>query len=174
MPNNTTDKNTFEDHCKSSNYRATAGGCLLLKLIDQVIISIEQEKMGFDELQYAYQLNTSTTMCSWAVSNVVEYFNKRGSAVFCTSMDMSKAFDNVSWPKLFEALDRRKLDPIFLRLLIYIYQNQECQVKWGDSLSKKFSVQNGVRQGAVSSSIFFCIYIDSLLETLRQKKLVVI
>ena len=164
-------KNSFEDHCKSSNYRAIASGCLVLKIIDQVFIMSEEEKLSFDEQQYAYQLNTSTTMCTWAVSNVVEYFNKRGSSVFCTSMDMSKAFDNVSWPKLFQLLDKRSIDPVFLRLIIYIYEHQTCQVKWGNGLSDKFTVKNGVRQGAVSSSIFFVIYIADLLKILRRSEI---
>ena len=67
----------------------------------------EKEKLYFDELQYAYQLNTSTTMCTWAVSNVVEYFNRRGSTVYSTSMDMSKAFDNVNWSNLFCLLEKK-------------------------------------------------------------------
>ena len=164
-------KNTFEDHCSSTNYRAIASGCLLLKIIDQVFIILEGEKMGFDQLQFAYQHNTSTNMCTWAVSNVVEYFNKRGSSVFAASMDMTKAFDNVSWSRLFSTLEGRKIDVVFLRLMMFIYENQTCKVKWGGSLSEPFTVRNGVRQGAVSSSFFFTVYIVEILKILRRKRM---
>ena len=83
-------------------------------------------------------------------------------------MDMSKAFDMVAWPQLFNTLLDRKIDPLFLRLLLHIYTNQECSVKWCNESSTTFNVTNGVRQGAVSSGILFAIYIDELLQILRN------
>ena len=37
----------------SSNYRAIAGGSLLLKLLDIVLLLLEGEKLSFSELQFA-------------------------------------------------------------------------------------------------------------------------
>ena len=85
----------------------------------------------------------------------------------CT-MDLSKAFDMVDWCELFGTLRERSVEPIFLRLLLYIYRNQMCDVRWNGKHSDKFSVKNGVRQGAVSSPIFFSVYIDSLMKILRE------
>ena len=45
--------------------------------------------------------------------------------------------------------------------------NQFCDVKWGGSYSHRFSVTNGVRQGAVSSPLLFSVYIDGLILQLR-------
>jgi hypothetical protein len=86
-------------------------------------------------------------------------------------MDMSKAFDMVEWGELFNTLMERKLDPIFLRLILFIYSNQQCDVKWCGKFSKRFTVSNGVRQGGVSSGIFFAVYIDKLLVILRESQL---
>ena len=83
-------------------------------------------------------------------------------------MDLSKAFDMVNWKELFLILRRRGVDPIFLRVLIFIYRNQKCNVKWNSSYSQHFSVRNGVRQGAVSSPILFSVYINDLLLLLKQ------
>ena len=82
-------------------------------------------------------------------------------------MDLSKAFDLVSWDKLFPELMERNISVLSLRCLIHIYKNQTCNVKWTDSLSHGFQVTNGVRQGAVSSPILFCIYINDLIKQLR-------
>ena len=60
------------------------------------------------------------------------------------------------------------MEPIFLRVLIFIYRNQQCNVKWNTSLSSHFPVSNGVRQGAVSSPILFSVYINDLLVILRE------
>ena len=63
------------------------------------------------------------------------------------------------------------MDPIFLRLLMYIYSNQKCTVKWCGAQSKWFDVKNGVRQGGISSGIFFAVYIDKLISILRRSQL---
>ena len=79
---------------------------------------------------------------------------------------MSKAFDMVEWGELFETLLARKVDCIYLRLILFIYSQQKCDVKWSNHHSWRFSVGNGVRQGGVSSGIFFAVYIDKLLKIL--------
>ena len=111
------------------------------------------------------------TMCTWSVTAIIDHFNKKGTNVFSASMDMSKAFDMVEWRELFTVLIERKVDTLFLRLILFIYANQQCNVKWCGMYSWNFSVQNGVRQGAVTSGIFFVIYIDKLLKILRKSGL---
>ena len=108
---------------------------------------LESEKLSSDELQYAYKEKSSTVMCSWSVTTVVEYYNRRGAPLYGAAMDMSKAFDMVSWNELFTTLRARKLNPVTLRLMIVIYQNQKCHVVWNNTPSSKFRVTNGMRQG---------------------------
>ena len=62
----------------------------------------------------------------------------------------------------------RNMSPLILRLLIYMYTNQELQVKWSGSMSDKFNVSNGVKQGGVVSPILFAVYMDDLLLSLEQ------
>ena len=161
-------KDNLGDVTSSSNYRAIAGGCLILKIIDLVVLILEADKLGFDCLQFAYQEKSSTTMCTWTATAIIDYFNRKGAPVYSAAMDMTKVFDLVSWECLFKTLLERKVDGLFLRLLMYIYVNQKCNVKWCSKVSNSFSVSNGVRQGAVSSGNLFAIYRDSIL-TLLQK-----
>ena len=44
-------------------------------------------------------------------------------------------------------------------------------VKWGGKFSTRFSVRNGVRQGAVSYPLLFSVYIDDLFHLLRSSGL---
>lgn len=46
-----------------------------------------------------------------------------------------------------------------------------CDVKWCGKFSHRFPVSNGVRQGGVSSGIFFAVYIDKWLSILRSSGL---
>ena len=83
-------------------------------------------------------------------------------------LDASKAFDRVNYCKLFTTLLKRNISPIVLRLLLFMYTHQSLRVKWGSTLSKQFSVMNGVKQGGVLSPIIFAVYTDGLLERLKN------
>ena len=89
---------------KLSSFLAITGGCLLLKLVDIVILLIDYDELSFSDLQFAYQTNVSTTVCSRAASSVIEYFNMKGTVVYVAAMDISKAFDMIEWSELFGIL----------------------------------------------------------------------
>ena len=59
--------------------------------------------------------------------------------------------------------------PIFIRLLLEMYEKQQENVRWNDVLSNSFPVTNGVKRGAVISPILYCTYIDGLFTRLRKK-----
>ena len=86
-------------------------------------------------------------------------------------MDLSKAFDLVEWVELFTILQKKKIAPVFLRIMLFIYSNQYCDVRWNGASSHRFPVLNGVRQGAVSSPLLFSVYIDGLIKELRASGL---
>ena len=47
-------KDNLGDIAKSNNHRAIAGGCLILKVLDLVILHLEGEKLSTDSLQFAW------------------------------------------------------------------------------------------------------------------------
>ena len=55
-------KDNLGDITTSENYRAIAGGSLLLKLLEIVILQLEGDKLNFDQMQFAYQRKSSTIM----------------------------------------------------------------------------------------------------------------
>ena len=109
-------------------------------------------------------------MCSWVVSETINYFTNRKTPVFSCLLDLTKAFDKVEFSTLFRKL-LGKIPLIFLRLLIFSYQHQSCLVNWNNSRSRIFSIKNGVRQGAVASPTFFSIYLDDLFSILNNSGL---
>ena len=105
-------------------------------------------------------------MCTWLVTETIDYY--QGSDVYACVMDMTKAFDLVRHSKLFEILRRKGVPNIFIRLLLVMYEKQEANVRWNGILSKKFSIKNGVKQGAVLSPRLYCVYTDGLFKLLRK------
>ena len=83
-------------------------------------------------------------------------------------LDASKAFDRVCHNKLFKKLEHRGIPGYILRILVFWYENQTMNVRWGKQMSNSFNVSNGVRQGGILSSYFFNVYIDDLSKRLNK------
>ena len=74
-------------------------------------------------------------------------------------LDASKAFDRVKHSVLVSKRVRRGVPGYSVRLLCYWFDRQAMCVRWGNSLSDPFHVNNGVRQGGYSISLSVqCVY----------------
>ena len=71
-------KDKLGDAYSSKNYRSIAISSLVLKILDWVILLLYGVCLGLDDLQFAYQAGVSTTMCSWAVIETINYFTSNG------------------------------------------------------------------------------------------------
>ena len=78
-------KGSSKDPAVTSSYRAIAGSNLILKLFEKVILLVWGHLLGSDSLQFGYKQDTSTTQCSWLVSEVVQHFLRQGSNPIVTS-----------------------------------------------------------------------------------------
>ena len=58
--------------------------------------------------------------------------------------------------------------PLVVRLLLQMYTHQKLQVNWNDVISNQFSVKNGVHEGGVMSPLLFGVYMDGLLDELKD------
>ena len=154
------------DICASSNYRSIALSSLILTIFDWVIILLYGERLNLDDLQFSYQPNVSTNMCTWVAAETIQHFLRNGSEVFIRAMDMSKAFDKVKHGLLFYKLLDRGVPEIFIRLLVCMYRKQLTYVRWNNSDSQQFPLRNGVKQGAVLSAILYCLYMNDLYQIL--------
>ena len=102
--------------------------------------------------------HSSTTKCTFALTETVNYFRKNKSNVYNGMLlDATKAFDKVNYVKLFYQLIDRGLNPFIIRCLLYTYTHQCLNVSWNNSQSKYVSKTNGVKQGGVLSR-YCCLY----------------
>ena len=160
-------KGGLKDPSKVDSYRAIAGSSLLLKLFDNVILLLWGDRLGSDSLQFGFKAGTSTTQCSWMVTEVTSYYLRKGTPCIVTLLDCSKAFDMCEFSILFRKLKDKNLPSIVIRSLVFDYEQQTAWVRWGKAKSSCFGISNGTRQGSVLSPAFFAVYIDDLLQRLR-------
>ena len=164
-------KDPLSSKSSSKNYRSVCLSSLVIKMLDWIVIILGGKALGLSELQFAYQTNCSTTQCTWAALETVDYFLKRGAEVFTIATDMSKAFDLALHSKMFLKMFKAKLAPIFVRLLIFIYRNQEANVLWNSTeKSSNFSIRNGTGQGRVLAAIAYCMYVAGLFTLLENRR----
>ena len=161
-------KGSTKDPADTSSYRAIAGSSLILKLFEKVILLIWGHLLGSDSLQFGYKQKTSTSQCSWLVTEVVQHFLRQGSHPIVTLLDCKAAFDICKFNILFEKLISTGLPAIVVRALMFSYQHQYAWVKWGSVRSDTFFIQNGTRQGSIASPILVALYCDQLIKELRK------
>ena len=154
----------------SKNYRSVAISSILLKLIDWVVILLDGDAIKLHELQFAYQAQCSTVMCTWAALETIDYFLKNGSEVYTCATDMSKAFDLTLHSLMFSKMLNAGMSAIFIRILMYVYINQLANVRWNGMVSNTFTVKNGCGQDKVLAAIAYCMYREELFETLSRRR----
>ena len=161
-------KSSLKDPADTGSYRAIAGSSLILKLFEKVILLVWGHLLGTDSLQFGFKAKTSTTQCSWLVQEVVGHYLRNGTHPILTVLDCSKAFDTCRFSTMFTKLLDTGMPPIVVRALMFMYQQQYAWVKWGQSVSSRFGIKNGTRQGSMASPALWSVYLDLLIKELRQ------
>ena len=132
--------------------------------------SIFLDHLTTSQLQFGYKKHNSTVHALHCLREVVTYYVNNDSRVFCTFLDASKAFDRLVHSGLFLKLMDRGIPVIILNLIISWYSELSCRVKWGNHFSEWFEITAGVCQGGILSPDFYSIYVDGLIEKLKQSK----
>ena len=143
----------------SSNYRCISLCSIYAKVYDLVFINKFYDHLVTSDLQFAFKRNHSTAMCTMVLKETLAYYSADGCTALSTFLDATKAFDRVSYSKLFRLLLHRNIPSLHLRFLLNMYTNSGAHVRWNGVLSKSFAVLNGVKQGGIVSPVLFCIYI---------------
>ena len=153
----------------SDHFRSIAISSILSKILDYIIIDQQAHSLITSDHQFGFKPNSPTVLCTTMLVETVQYYDENGrQPVYVLQLDASKAFDRVSYSRLFNVLLDKNVCPYIARLLCYMYLNQNCCVKWNSKNSTDFSVSNGVKQGAVISPILFSSYRDALFDRLKR------
>jgi hypothetical protein len=152
----------------SDNYRSIAIGSIFGKVFDNVVIEKHASTLNSSFLQFGFKARHSTIQCCFSINEVINYYVERGSRCHAILLDASRAFDRVSYLKLFKLLIERRMCPSTISVLLSMYTNQSMFVSWNGSSSRFFRCSNGVKQGGVLSPLLFCVYVDELLGRLQS------
>ena len=140
------------------------------KLFERVLLPLLSDELlpKIHPLQGGFRPGHSTSHTSFILNEAIsECKCKRGVAIVAF-LDVRKAFDTVWHEGLFFKLHQLNIHSDIWHTLYNWYSRLESNVKWTDSLSRSFSVAQGVRQGAVLSPLLYSVFTSDLLTQLEN------
>jgi len=163
-------KDKLGDVSSVDNYRPITISPVISKIFEYCLLFQFEGALESSYLQFGFKNNSSCSHAIFLLKEVTDYFVSHGSNVYMASLDARKAFDRVNHVKLFNILINKGLPGRLVKIIIDWYGKTFSVVKWNDCFSESRSVKSGIRQGGILSPIFFNIYMDVLLNTLKSSE----
>lgn len=161
-------KNKTGDLSDTNNYRPISLATVVAKVFDSVINVQLNKCVSLNPNQFGFRPGLSTETAILCLKHTVKYYLNRKTPVYACYLDLSKAFDLVSYNILWRKLKDINLPNETIQILRYWYGNQVNSVRWSGILSDPYRLECGVRQGGLTSPTLFNLYINELLEALGK------
>ena len=156
------------DRGDMDNYRGITLSPIMSKIFEHCLRFLFSRFLTTSRFQFGFKKKSSTVQALFTLKETINYYVDRGSNVFCSFLDASKAFDRLVHAGLFIKLMERGTPPIFLNIIVFWYGELYCRVRWDTDYSQWFCVLAGVRQGGILSPDFYCVYVDDLVGILSS------
>ncbi|KAL0871067.1 hypothetical protein ABMA27_004872 [Loxostege sticticalis] len=157
-------KNKTGNSSEKSNYRPISLATILAKVLDRLLDQQLRKHIKLHDAQFGFRPGLSTETAILCLKQTVQYYTSRSTPVYALFLDLSKAFDSVQYDVLWEKLLKETDVPNdYINILKYWYLNQRNYVKWAGEHSDMYGLQCGVRQGGVSSTTLFNLYMNELI-----------
>ncbi|KAG7312072.1 hypothetical protein JYU34_001523 [Plutella xylostella] len=150
----------------TNNYRPISLATITAKVFDSLLNTQLNKYVKIHDNQFGFRPGLSTESAILCLKQTVSYYTDRKTAVYACFLDLSKAFDLVSYDILWEKLRKEKVPTALISVFQYWYGKQSNVVKWMNTFSRPYRMECGVRQGGLSSPSLFNLYINALIEEL--------
>lgn len=163
-------KNKTGDTSDKTNYRPISLATIVAKVLDSLLNTQLDKYIQLHDNQFGFRPGLSTESALLCLKQTVRYYTDKNTPVYACFLDLSKAFDLVSyydilWRKLVDMEVPSELISIF----IFWYGGQVNCVRWAGSLSDPYRLECGVRQGGLSSpKLILYIYVNALIAKLSS------
>lgn len=156
-------KNKTGDAADKTNYRPISLATIVAKVLDGLLERQLSKHLNLNDAQFGFRPQLSTESAILTLKQTIRYYTDRKTPVYAAFLDLTKAFDLVSYEKLWYKLQSTGLPDELISIFKFWYINQTNYVRWADSLSDMYGLECGVRQGGLTSPTLFNIYVDQLI-----------
>ena len=104
-------KNKSGNLSDSNNYRPIAIATITCtsKLLESVILLKRSDYLITCDNQFGFKASHGTDMCIYTLKEFIDYYKCRGTTVYVTFLDASKAFDRLNYWLLFDKLIKKRV-----------------------------------------------------------------
>ncbi|CAH2241228.1 jg3292 [Pararge aegeria aegeria] len=163
-------KNKTGDLADKNNYRPISLATVISKVFDSMLNNQLNKLFRPHDNQFGFQPGVSTESAVLGLKHAVTYYTKRKTPIYACFLDLSKAFDLVSYDILWRKLEGIKVPLELINIFKYWYGNQVNSVRWAGVLSRPYLLECGVRQGGLTSPTLFNLYVNELLGELSSTR----
>ena len=155
------------------NYRGITITSVFCKVLE---IFIEQRSASeidhnLSDLQCGFTKGRSPSLASLLITEAVAECKQKREDLYIVSFDARKAFDVVSHQILKSKLFLTPVNRTVWKLIDDLYISPRECIRWKNSDSRPYEVEQGVRQGGILSPLLYKLYINDLLILLEKKSM---
>ncbi|KAJ8727231.1 hypothetical protein PYW08_015628 [Mythimna loreyi] len=162
-------KNRTGNVSDRSNYRPISLATVIAKVMDSLLDGHLAKHIKLHDGQFGFRTGLSTESAILCLKQTVQYYTARKTPVYACFLDLSRAFDLVSYDLLWTKMSQdTSLPPEIVSIFKYWYKNQKNTVRWAASRSDEYKLECGVRQGGLTSPKLFNLYMDRLIGELSS------
>ena len=150
------------------DFRGISISPVVSKLFEMAILDRYSTYLTTSDCQFGFKKNVGCRDAIYCVRNVIESFVSNGSTVNACALDLSKAFDRMSHYALFIKLMERKIPTQLLIIIENWFNASFTRIHWNGATTPFFRLVAGVRQGGVLSPFLFALFIDSIVDRVKE------
>lgn len=164
-------KNKTGDLADKNNYRPISLATVISKVFDGLLNAHLNSRFVPRDSQFGFRPGLSTESAVLCLKHTVTYYTERKTPTYACFLDLSRAFDLVSYDILWNKLEKLHLPVELINIFKYWYRGQVNNVRWEGALSDAYGLECGVRQGGLCSPTLFNLYIDDLIGELSSTRI---
>ena len=137
-------------------------------LLKRLIKHISEDRMP--ETQCGFRQNRATTSdMIFVARQAMEKCREQQKSLHMCFVDLSKAFDTVDRPMLWQVLRLSGCPEKFVKLVRLLHDGMGARVKVGNLESEPFQVSRGVKQGCTLAPVLFNLYVSYITRLLAAQ-----
>ena len=121
------------------------------------------------ESQSGFRKGCGCTDMIFVVRQLVEKVREHGESLYVLFVDLRKAYDSVPRQALWKVLEKYVLPEKMLNVVKSFYEGMHAEVRVGSTVTDRFELQNGLRQGCTLAPTLFNIYFSAMVADWRNR-----